>query len=340
MAALTFIDLTNRVRDRVNEVRLTTGTWSTTIGFDQYSKDAVNYAYHDILNAEMEWPFLHQSATFKTTPGVQFYTPTITVPTGFTSPAELKQIDYESFYISDNETRTTISNETHPVASSSPYIVTPTNAASWQSDLGVTYTASGTALTPVTGDPSTGQYTITDGIYYFASGDAGVSVKINYIKQADATTATVITAKHLSYVDYDFWRQTFFSSDLNAPMENQKAPDFIFKTRNLTEIGLTPVPDKIYNITYEYWLDGLDLSATTDTPLIPTRFNQVIIDGAIAYCYDFREDPQLAKTYRDKFAAGVNRMRIELINRRDDMKSGFLWYPRGKSYAISTPGPR
>src|SRR4051812_3255408 len=117
----TYIQLVNKLRNRFNEVALTTGTWSSTIGFDQFTKEAINYAYHDMLNAEMQWPFLHQSGTFKTTPGIQFYTPTLAAPTGFTSPAELKQIDYESFYISNNDTRTTISNEVQTVSAASPY---------------------------------------------------------------------------------------------------------------------------------------------------------------------------------------------------------------------------
>lgn len=333
----TYIDLVNKLRRRFNEVDLTTSTWSTTIGFDQFTKDAINNAYQDILNAEMQWPFLHQSAVLKTIPGVQFYTPTLTAPTGFQSPAELKQIDYESFFISDNTTRTTISNELQTISSSSPYKATPTNIASWQTDLGVKYNSNNIALTPVTGDPNAGEYSIVPGNYYiFNLADAGKVVKISYITEAEATQANVITDQHLNYLDYDQWRQMFLATDTNALVTNQKMPQYVIKTNNLNEIGLSPVPDKIYYITYEYWLDAIDLSASTDVPLLPTHYYQIIIDGAQKYCYEFREDPQLAQMADARFKAGIQRMRIELINRRDDMKTGVYWYPHGFSYTLNT----
>lgn len=326
-----YLELVNKLRDRFNEVRLTSSTWSTTVGFDQFSKAAINYAYHDILNAEMQWPFLHQSTTIKTIPGIQFYTPTLTAPAGFTSPAELKQIDYESFYISENAASATVSNESHTIASDGT--VTPTNATTWQSDLGVTYTSGGASLTPVTGDPSTGQYTIIAGIYQFNTGEAGTSVNINYTTQTDSSLQTIINPQHLAYIDYDFWRQAYLSTDKDAQQTAQKMPQYVFKTNNMNEIGLSPNPDKIYIINFEYWLDGLDLSNTTDTPLLPTHYYQILIDGAQKYCYEFREDPQMAALADKRFQTGISRMRTELINRQATMRAGIYWYPHGHSYS-------
>lgn len=336
-----YIDLVNRLRDRFNEVRLVAATtWTTAIGFDQFCKDAINYAYHDILNAEMQWPFLHQSATIKTTPGIQFYTPNLSTPAGFTSPAELKEIDWESFYISDNDTKTTITNEVHTIPLVTPFSVSPTSIATWQSDLGVKY-ANGVAFTPITYDPVTnGNYTILAGAYYFNSGDAGQSIKISYITQAAASASSVINAQHLSYMDYDMWRQAFLARDLDSIQTSQQIPQVVFKTNNLGEIGLSPVPDKIYYILFEYWLDALDLSVITDVPLLPSHFHQAIIDGASKYCYEFREDPQLAQMADARLKAGIERMRIEQINRDTTINAGFNWRGRGYDYTLLIPKPR
>lgn len=335
--SLTYIDLVNRVRDRLNEVRLISSTtWNTAVGFDQFSKDAVNYAYHDILNAEMQWPFLHQTATLKTSPGVQFYTPALTTPSGFTSPAELKEIDWEGFYISDNATKVSIVDEVHTIPSTSPYTVSPTNVSTLETDNGVKYSG-GSAFTPVTYDPaSAGQYTMLAGVYYFNSADAGQSIKISYTTEVAATASSVISAKHLVYMDYDQWRQAFLATDTDATKNAQQMPQRVFKTNNFGEIGLSPVPDKIYYVLFEYWLDALDLSATTDVPLVPTHFNQIIIDGATKYCYEFREDPQMAQMADARFKAGIARMRIELINRDNTMQTGVYWYPHGFSYTLNT----
>lgn len=318
----------------MNEVRLTTGSWATTVGFDQFSKDAINYAYHDILNAEMEWPFLHRSATIETTPGVQFYTLTPIVPAGMN--ADIKTIDWDSFFITPNETITTINNETQIISSISPYSVSVSGLTSWETDLGVKYTLSSIALDPVTGDPTVGQYTIVQGVYYFNSADAGVSVDVSYTTVTQVSQAVIINAIKLPYIDYDYWRTNYLASDYNALTKNFQQPSYVFKPQTYAEIGFTPVPNAIYNIICEYWLDGLDLVATSDTTLLPDRFSQIIIDGAQKYCFEFREDPQQAGMADARFKAGIARMRIELINRDNTMDTGVHWYRYGYG---GYPGP-
>lgn len=49
----------------------------------------------------------------------------------------------------------------------------------WASDCGVTY-ADGTALTPVTANPSAGQYAVAAGIYQFSAGDADRAMTLSY----------------------------------------------------------------------------------------------------------------------------------------------------------------
>src|ERR1041385_4598035 len=128
MASLTYIELTNTLRDRFNEVHLTESTWTTAVGFDQFCKDAINYAYSDILNAEMEWPFLHSNNTLQTIPGVQFYNVN-------TNNADvIKEIDWDSFFIAPNDIVTEIDNEAATIPSTG--IVVPSQTATWNSDLG------------------------------------------------------------------------------------------------------------------------------------------------------------------------------------------------------------
>lgn len=331
MAYSTYLELVNAVRDRMNEPHLTSGNFATVVGFDQFCKDAINYAYHDILNAEMEWPFLHQAVTQQTTPGVQFYN-----YTPGSAPYTIKTIDWDSFYLSNNKTTTTITNEVHTVSSTSPYIVTPTNIVNWSTDLGVKY-GTDVALTPVMGDPTTGQYTIINGIYYFGSGDAGVSTKVTYQTAVSPVIASLEPATMLKYIDYDYWRSVFLARDLNNLSTSQYGqPQMVFKTQNQGRWGITPVPDKFYTVNFEAWLDVNDMSATTDAPVFPSRFNQIIVDGAQKYCYEFREDPQSAQMVDVRFKKGIDRMRIELINRSTTMQTGMFWYPRGYSNSGSS----
>jgi len=71
-------------------------------------------------------------------------------------------------------------NEAGAVPSSSAYTVTVGNHATFVADLGVAYAATGAMLTPVTGSPSTGQYSVAGGVYSFSAGDAGAALLFTY----------------------------------------------------------------------------------------------------------------------------------------------------------------
>ncbi len=325
--ATSYIELVNKLRNRFNEPRMTMSTWNTAVGFDQYCKEAVNYAYHDILNAEMEWPFCHRETTFLSVPGVNRYI--IETADEF----KVKEIDWGSFYLNLNKVSNTINAEFHVIATSTPFIVIPTSFNTWGSDLGVKYDPSGIDLTPVDYDPKqAGEYTIRDTVYYFHSDDSGVAVRISYTTALNSTI-NVNDVQFLMYQSYDHWRQTCLVSDLAAIRFNSYSqPMRVYKTQRQGEIGLSPPPDKIYSVAFEYWLDADDMVNTSDTTVIPARFEQVLLDGAAKYLYDFREDTPLAKSTGDRFQAGIIRMRTELINRDMDFRSGFHW--GGSPWAI------
>lgn len=317
--ATSYIDLVNKLRDRFNEVHLTAATWNTVVGFDQYCKDAINYAYHDILNAEMEWPFCHRDGTILTQVGTILYN--VSTADEYT----IKEIDWDSFYIDLNRITASVTNEAHTIPATSPYSVTPTSS-DWGLDAGVRYASSGIDFQAVDYDPqTTGQYTIKDGVYYFNSGDANTAIVLNYATGANSTI-NVNSAVFLPCINYDEWRQIRMATDWNAVNPSGYGqPRNVFKTQRQGEIGITPTPNKIYSLKFEYWVDADDMVNTTDTTLLPTRYEQVLLDGAAKYCYEFREDTPLAKNANDRFTMGVARMRTELINRNFDMRSGFCW---------------
>lgn len=65
-------------------------------------------------------------------------------------------------------------------ASPGPYTVTVTNSANFIEDLGVVNASTGSAFTRVASAPATGQYSVSAGVYTFASADAGGSIIISY----------------------------------------------------------------------------------------------------------------------------------------------------------------
>lgn len=71
--------------------------------------------------------------------------------------------------------------ESTVVPSSSPYGYTTTYHTNFVSDQGVIYASTGLPLKQVAASPSTGQYTVSAGVYTFSSGDSGAAVLISYV---------------------------------------------------------------------------------------------------------------------------------------------------------------
>ena len=94
-------------------------------------------------------------------------------PKGFAPGRDNILITYQAGYCIQNEPQiVTLKNGSYFVAALQP-------DGTWSQDDGVTY-ANGTSMVAVTGTPSTGQYSVTAGLYTFATGDNNAAILINY----------------------------------------------------------------------------------------------------------------------------------------------------------------
>ena len=64
----TYLDLTNELLRELNEVTLTSATFTSAVGVQQHVKDALNRSYFDIINEEPQWPFLAVNESGETDP--------------------------------------------------------------------------------------------------------------------------------------------------------------------------------------------------------------------------------------------------------------------------------
>jgi hypothetical protein len=71
-------------------------------------------------------------------------------------------------------------DESQNVPGVAAYTITVTNSAQFVDDWGVRYSATGLPLAKVSSAPVQGQYSVSAGLYTFASADAGVAVLISY----------------------------------------------------------------------------------------------------------------------------------------------------------------
>jgi hypothetical protein len=91
-----------------------------------------------------------------------------------------------------------VNDVTGTAVPTTPFQITPTvpNAGTWTLDLGVT-DANGRDFTRVTSGPTTGQYSVSAGVYTFATADTALVVFISYEYTATSTTAKKSTVSNL-----------------------------------------------------------------------------------------------------------------------------------------------
>jgi|TARA_R110000744_G_scaffold60617_2_gene125602 hypothetical protein len=92
--AYTYLEITNEVIARFNEVALTANNFSTARGFQTQCKNAVNDAIDYINTSEYNWPFNHATKSNTLVSGT----------TRYALDATAKHVDYDTFRISKNAT--------------------------------------------------------------------------------------------------------------------------------------------------------------------------------------------------------------------------------------------
>jgi hypothetical protein len=131
--------------------------------------------------------------------------------------------------------------------------------------------------------------------------------------------ANEITASYLKVIDYNQWLQRRYEEDAQRNSDSHAKPFYIYRTQN-DQFGVTPTPDKAYQVNYEYWITPTDLADHDDIAVIPDHFKNVIVDGAMYHTYMFRENFESAQNVFARFKIKTDQMRRKLIPHPDAMR--------------------
>ena len=101
--AYNYLDLTNEVNRRLNEVELTSANFANAAGFYGQVKDSVNSSIRDINHIHYEWPFNHVLAEEVLSSGI----------TRYAFPSDANTIDFDTFRIKADAT---LGNQTKKLA--------------------------------------------------------------------------------------------------------------------------------------------------------------------------------------------------------------------------------
>ena len=151
--------------------------------------------------------------------------------------------------------------------------------------------------------------TLTTGTreYAYPADYSSVDIETFYLKKNESLNSD---PSHLTVINYDDYIQNFRSLDDNG---QEGVPRRIYQTYE-EKFGVSPTPDGAYEIEYVYWSFPPDLVSFDDNCVIPSRFDAVIVDGAMMYMMRFRSNDQSAMVHQQKFVEEIKRMRRVLLD--------------------------
>ncbi len=149
--------------------------------------------------------------------------------------------------------------------------------------------------------------------YDFPADMATVDWDTFYLKKLASKSNAPTVLKPISYEEYI---QTHRSVDDNGDAAGDGAPIYGYQTYE-EKFGVTPVADAAYEVEYVYWSFPSDMTLYDDTCVIPSRFDHVIVDGAVMFMMRFRSNEQSAAIHQNNFEDGIKAMRRVLLD--DDL---------------------
>ena len=298
--AETFLTLTNSVLSRMNEVQLTSSTFSSARGIQTQAQNAVNEAIRYINQREFNYPFNHSAKTETLVPGTVRYS----------LPTDAKHADYNTFRIA-KDTDLGTSGSSLTTLNYNEYVdkyisqeddVTTTNLDGSLTDSATTITVNST-----TGFSSSGTLHIANEQVTYTGTTSTTFTGVT--RGANSTTA----AAHADDVQV-------------AEFDNGGVPLYVIRTLDNNYL-LYPFPNKTYALKYDYFTFASDLSAHSDTTSIPDRFAPVIIDGATAYAYQYRGEIEQYQLNFARFEQGIKNMQSLLVNKYQYVRSTVIFKP-------------
>ena len=301
----TYLNLTNLVLARINEVQLTSANFTSARGIQTQAQNAVNESIRYINQREFNYPFNHATATQTLTAGVVRYS----------LPSSTKNIDYNTFrLVKDSDLGA--SGGRLGIVTYNDYI----NSYITQEDE-INSTTAAEAI-----DTSETEIDLTSASAFDSSGTVYIdNEQISYtgISSNTLTGCTRGASSTTAASHHNGVTVTQFSSG--------GIPRYVIRSSDNNYL-LYPFPTKSYSIKFDYYTYPSDLSAHGDTTSIPSRFDPVIVDGATAFIYQYRGETAQYQLNFARFEQGIKNMQTLLINKFEYLRSTFI--PRsGNAFA-------
>ena len=368
----TYLTLANNVLQELNEVELTSSTFSSSRGIQTAVKTFVNKAVNDLYTAEVEWPWLYTSTTQDVNSGQQEYT----------FPSAFRKADFDSFYlipkelVTNGEFTSNINNWTTIAGSGSASYSSTGNGRLLLNDFAAHQTIStvvnktyriqvraldsvgtgqafkiqvGTSAEDTTNLNTTltvsdfGQGKILDETFVATAQSTVITLNnpttaTNMLVDFVRVSESDILPTKLQYVSYENYLQGIIHRDKVNSSDHYAKPQSVYRTNDNLGFGISPIPDRdTYQVNYQYYKSHTELSSATDTLDLPDIYSDTIVNRAKYYAYKLRSDIPSANIANAEYEDGVKRIRIEALNRQDYMKDTRVNVEMSSRGAVTNP---
>jgi hypothetical protein len=120
----------------------------------------------------------------------------------------------------------------------------------------------------------------------------------------------------LKFLTHADWRRYYRDNENNDSADGQVygEPKYVIKSPDNRKFGLSPIPDKIYNVHFYAYVKPTALSAYTDEIILPDQYKNVILARVRYYTWQFKESPQQASFALQDYVQSMKAMKENLIN--------------------------
>jgi len=124
------------------------------------------------------------------------------------------------------------------------------------------------------------------------------------------------TSTGLKYLTLTDWKRYYRDAE-NADDANTQSygePKYVYKSPDHRKFGLSPIPDKVYNVHFYAFEKPTALSAYDDTIPMPEQYSNVLTARTRYYVHQFKENIQQAAMALDDYKKALRHMKSNLIN--------------------------
>jgi len=125
------------------------------------------------------------------------------------------------------------------------------------------------------------------------------------------------TTENWQPLTYVGWKQ--YRDDYKYGTIDTGTPEF-FSVKPDNVIDMYPTPNAATTITAEYWQTPTALSASDDTPVIPTRFQRIIICRGKMYYSEQNDAPEVLSSAMAEFNDILNKLEADQLPSQRDRR--------------------